>query len=107
MTFDVTTTNTGPTVVDTRTYNRFSDAAEDVVNGRIYEGIHFRFADTERESRADTWPNGPSATSCGLWTTNDDDDGLDDVCDDHQHNDRAHTGVGAGFKPASTLCGER
>ena len=47
MTFDVTTTNTGPTVVDTRTYNRFSDAAEDVVNGRIYEGIHFRFADTD------------------------------------------------------------
>jgi hypothetical protein len=47
MTFDVATTNTGPTVVDTRTYNRFSDAAEDVVNARIYEGIHFRFADTE------------------------------------------------------------
>jgi hypothetical protein len=47
ITFDVTTTNTGPTVVDTRTYNRFSDAAEDVVNARVYEGIHFRFADTE------------------------------------------------------------
>ena len=47
MTFEVTTTNTGPTVVDTRTYNRFSDVAEDVVNARIYEGIHFRFADTE------------------------------------------------------------
>jgi hypothetical protein len=46
MTFDVTTTNTGPTVVDTRTYNSFSDVAEDVVNARIYEGIHFRFADT-------------------------------------------------------------
>jgi hypothetical protein len=26
--------------------DRFSDAAEDVVNARIYEGIHFRFADT-------------------------------------------------------------
>jgi hypothetical protein len=47
MTFDVTTTNTGPTIVDTRTYNRFSDVAEEVVNARIYEGIHFRFADTE------------------------------------------------------------
>ena len=47
MTFDVTTTNPGPTVVDKRTYNRFSDAAEDVVNARIYEGIHFRFADVE------------------------------------------------------------
>jgi hypothetical protein len=45
LTFNVTTTNPGPTIVDTRTYNRFSDAAQDVVNARIYEGIHFRFAD--------------------------------------------------------------
>jgi hypothetical protein len=45
LTFDVTTTNPGPTIDDTRTYNRFSDAAHDVVNARIYEGIHFRFAD--------------------------------------------------------------
>jgi hypothetical protein len=45
MTFSVTTTNPGPTMQDTRTYNRFSDAAQDVVNARIYEGIHFRFAD--------------------------------------------------------------
>ena len=43
--FSVTTTNPGPTIVDTRTYNRFSDAAQDVVDARIYEGIHFRFAD--------------------------------------------------------------
>jgi len=47
MTFKVTTTNTGPTNVDTRVYSRFSDAATDVVNARIYEGIHFRFADAE------------------------------------------------------------
>jgi hypothetical protein len=45
MTFSLTTTNTGPTNVDTRTYHRFSDAAREVVNARIYEGIHFRFAD--------------------------------------------------------------
>jgi len=45
LTFSVTTTNPGPTIVDTRTYNRFSDAAQDVVDARIYEGIHFRFAD--------------------------------------------------------------
>ncbi len=45
MTFSVTTTN--PLALEqTRTYNRFSDAAHDVVNARIYEGIHFRFADT-------------------------------------------------------------
>lgn len=29
----------------TRTYDRFSDAADDVEDARIYEGIHFRFAD--------------------------------------------------------------
>jgi len=45
MTFSVTTTNTGPTNQDTRTYNRFSDAAQDVVDARVYSGIHFRFAD--------------------------------------------------------------
>ena len=45
MTFSVTTTNTGPTIQDTRTYHRFSDAAQEVVDARIYEGIHFRFAD--------------------------------------------------------------
>lgn len=29
-----------------RTYTRFSDVARDVVDGRIFMGIHFRFADT-------------------------------------------------------------
>ena len=28
-----------------RTYARFSDAAQDVVDVRVYQGIHFRFAD--------------------------------------------------------------
>ena len=46
MTFTVRTTNAAA-IQQTRTYNRFSDVAEDVVNARIYEGIHFRFADTE------------------------------------------------------------
>ena len=46
MTFTVTTTN--PTAIQqTRDYSRFSDAAEDVVTARVYEGIHFRFADAE------------------------------------------------------------
>ena len=35
----------GPTTQDTRTYERFSDVAQEVVDARIYEGIHFRFAD--------------------------------------------------------------
>jgi hypothetical protein len=30
-----------------RTYKHFSDAARDVVNVRIYQGIHFRFADVD------------------------------------------------------------
>jgi hypothetical protein len=45
MTFSVTTTNLGPTIEDTRTFCRFSDAAQEVVDARIYEGIHFRSAD--------------------------------------------------------------
>ena len=47
MTFTVNTTNTTPGVPATRTYNRFSDAADDVVNVRIWQGIHWRFADEE------------------------------------------------------------
>jgi hypothetical protein len=45
-TFTVATTY--PLAVQrTRTYDRFSDAARDVVNVRIWEGIHFRFADVQ------------------------------------------------------------
>jgi hypothetical protein len=33
-------------VTKTRVYRRFSDAAADAVEARIYLGIHFRFADT-------------------------------------------------------------
>ena len=49
MAFSVTTTNTGafPPSQGTRTFTHFTDAAEEVVNARIYEGIHFRFADEE------------------------------------------------------------
>jgi hypothetical protein len=45
MNFSVTTTNTVPTNQDTREFNRFSDVAQEVVDARIYLGIHFRFAD--------------------------------------------------------------
>ena len=41
-TFTVTTTVAGHPV---RTYSRFSAVTDDVVNARIYLGIHFRFAD--------------------------------------------------------------
>ena len=56
-TFDVT--SLAPLAVQkTRTYNRFSDAAQDVVDARIYLGIHFRFADTaarEQGTRVADW----------------------------------------------------
>jgi len=41
------TTNNPAALQQTRTYSRFSEAAVEVVNARIYEGIHFRFADVE------------------------------------------------------------
>ena len=40
------TSNTPQVVQKTRTYSRFSDAAAEVVDARVYLGIHFRFADT-------------------------------------------------------------
>jgi hypothetical protein len=45
VTFKVTTT-APQAVPNARTYNRFSDLADEVVEARIYLGIHFRFADT-------------------------------------------------------------
>jgi hypothetical protein len=46
MSFTLHTTNaTAP--VQTRDYNRFSDLAQDVVDARIFEGIHFRFDDVQ------------------------------------------------------------
>jgi hypothetical protein len=45
VTFTVTTT-ASQAVPNVRTYDRFSDLADDVVEARIYMGIHFRFADT-------------------------------------------------------------
>lgn len=44
VTFTVVTTAPQATQ-KTRTYNRFSDLVTDMVNVRIYQGVHFRFAD--------------------------------------------------------------
>ena len=41
------TSNIPQAVQKTRTYTRFSDAAQDVEDVRIYQGIHFRSADAE------------------------------------------------------------
>ena len=46
------TSNTPQAIVKTRTYERFSDAADDIVDARIYEGIHFRFADVVARRQA-------------------------------------------------------
>ncbi len=46
MTLVVRTTNTAA-AIQTITYSKFSDAQADVVVARIYEGIHFRFADED------------------------------------------------------------
>ena len=43
--FSMTTTNTTPTVQDTRNYTSFSQAIQEVIDGRVLLGIHFRFAD--------------------------------------------------------------
>ena len=45
MAMSITTTNSGPTAMDTRTYDKFTDLRDEVVEARIYSGIHFRFAD--------------------------------------------------------------
>jgi hypothetical protein len=80
-TFSVTTTNTGPTNQDTRTFHRFSDAAEEVVNARIYEGIHFRFADTAARKQG---------RQVARWAFNNFLRPLDDDDDDDDDDDAPH-----------------
>ena len=65
MTFSVTTTNTGPTVQDTRMYHRFSAAAQEVVDARVYSGIHFRFADEAARTQARQVADWGFSHSCG------------------------------------------
>ena len=37
---------TSPVTSTTRSFTRFSDAIKEIVNARVWEGIHFRYADT-------------------------------------------------------------
>ena len=46
------TSNAALAIQKTRTYRRFSDAAQDVVDARVYLGIHFRFADTAARAQS-------------------------------------------------------
>jgi hypothetical protein len=57
MTFPVTTTVT-EAVQQTRVYIHFTDAADDVVIARVYEGIHFGFADSLARTQGE---------SVGMW----------------------------------------
>jgi hypothetical protein len=78
MTFSATTTNPAA-LQQVRTFNRFSDAAAEVVNARIYEGIHFRFADVQARKQGRhvaQW-----VFSHFLRSVN------DDECDDHDDSD--------------------
>jgi hypothetical protein len=74
LTFSVTTTNPAA-MQQTRTYHHFSDAVADVVNARIYEGIHFRFADVEARRQG---------RSVALWAFSHFFKPVDD--DDHHHH---------------------
>ena len=83
MTFSVTTTNVGPTIQDTRTFNRFSDARQEVVDARVYLGIHFRFAD--EAARKEGMSVADWAFRNFLRPLNDHHDNDDDG--DHHHNE--------------------
>jgi hypothetical protein len=57
MSFPVTTT-APQAVQQTRMYQRFTDAADEVVVARVFEGIHFSFADVEARKQGEsvaTW----------------------------------------------------
>lgn len=51
MSFSVTS-NAPLAIQKTRNFERFSDAAQEVVDARIYLGIHFRFADEEARAQS-------------------------------------------------------
>ena len=83
MTFSLTS-NYPLAVQKTRTYKRFSDAAQDVVDVRVLQGIHFRFADVaaRRQGRqVAKW-----AFKHFLRPIHDDDDDDDDGGHHHGHD---------------------
>ena len=80
VTFSVTTA-VAATVQKTRTFARFSDASDEVVVARIYQGIHFRFADEEgqRQGRSVArWAFGHFLLPVGHRHDHHDDDDDDD-----------------------------
>jgi hypothetical protein len=60
MEFQIETTNPIPTMFDVRSYNKFSEVRDEVVEARILQGIHFRFADDEGRKQGEhiaQWAN--------------------------------------------------
>lgn len=53
MAFQIATTNPGPTVNDTRSYTKFSQVRDEVVEARIFQGIHFRFPDRDARKQGE------------------------------------------------------
>jgi hypothetical protein len=53
LTFTVTT-NVPQALQQTRTYRHFTEAADDVVIVRIYEGIHYAFSDSEARKQGES-----------------------------------------------------
>jgi hypothetical protein len=49
----------------TRTYSRFSDMASDMVDARIYHGIHFRFGDEAAREQGQAGSRVGLRTRCG------------------------------------------
>jgi hypothetical protein len=86
LTFSLTTDNTSA-IQKTRTYTRFSDLAQDVVDVRIYQGIHTRSADAaarKQGGQVAKW-----AFKHFLQPVNGDHDGDDEEKKDHEkdHDD--------------------
>ena len=77
--FQFTLSSTFPLVVQNdRLYDRFSDVAEDIVNVRIYQGIHFRTADEAARKQG---------RSVAKWAFDHFLRPLDDDCDDDDDDD--------------------
>lgn len=53
MAFQIATTNPGPTVNDIRSYSKFSEVRDEVEDARIFQGIHFRFADRDARKQGE------------------------------------------------------
>jgi hypothetical protein len=97
-----------------RTYERFSDAADEMVDVRIYQGIHFRFSDIEGRKLgkrvADwTFKNALRPLDCDDRDHghNDDDDHDDAHDDEDDHEGMGIMGVAEGTSVRSKPTGHR